>query len=157
MAQTGSTYKRTRTHRFLQTNCTDSRKSLARKGLSTGGSGSLTTSTVLRPPYPRDCSPSPRLGLLKESQAKMYAGWKRRKCAKMSICRLRVLLLWILTQQKYLFVSSLSSSGDSHVVSLFTNEEQKTVGSWRKYTSAAPHRPALFKTSQKTELRDTEW
>ena len=55
-------------------------------------------------------------------------------CPSAGFIRLRVLSIFI--HKSYLFASTLSSSGCSHVGSLFTNEEQKMFGSWHINTIA---------------------
>ena len=66
-------------------------------------------------------------------EAKTEADLKCRKCASISGCRLRVVVLpvFIFMQQKLLFFSSsnLRYSGCSHVGLLFPNEEKKKAGS----------------------------
>ena len=65
-------------------------------------------------------------------EAKTEAGLKHRKCASISGCRLRVVVLpvFIFMQQKLFFSSSnLRYSGCSHVGLLFPNEEKKKAGS----------------------------
>ena len=52
---------------------------------------------------------------------------KGRKCVNSSTCRLRLVVLSICLQQRHSFASHLSSSGHSHVGSLFTNEEHKQI------------------------------
>ena len=60
--------------------------------------------------------------------------WKCRKCADIFICLPELLILSIFIQNKYggcCFSSVFSSSGLSHVGSLFSEEEQKKFGPWR--------------------------
>ena len=75
-------------------------------------------------------------------EPRIQIGLKKYKCRNIFICRIHSSygysnFISIVMQQKYFIVSTLSSSGCSHVGSLSSDDDQKNVGLWhhRRYTS----------------------
>ena len=99
----------------------------------------------------------------------LYLAWKRvlprkftpfvlfRPIKKCSFNLLRVLDLFCqyLCNLNTISASALNSSGCGHVVSLFTKEEHRKIGSWRKRHLWHTWRPCSW--SQRPRLADIKW
>ena len=65
-----------------------------------------------------------------DSKQRHELAWKHRRGANISICRLCMVVVSVFVQLRHFLLSHLNSVC-GHIHLLFTNEEHRSVGSWR--------------------------